>query len=149
MTGSSSTRLSVSILFGQPTHITVDGSMSFLQMMRDIQRIVNVEPRHMRLVFKKDNGPIQCKDDPDRFRGFRDDRDVQWNLQLAKTPFGGIWKLTCGRGDSHLWSLRWTQHMCLDLRLGYGTERSLLTVWISEADRLPRRMITCPSVRDH
>ena len=86
MTGSSSTRLSVSILFGQPTHITVDGSMSFLQMMRDIQRIVNVEPRHMRLVFKKDNGPIQCKDDPDRFRGFRDDRDVQWNLQLAKTP---------------------------------------------------------------
>ena len=83
----SSTQLSVSILGNpQATTITVDGSMSFLQMMRHIQTVVNVEPRHMRLVFKKDNALIRCNKDPDRFRGFRDDRDVQWNLQLAKTP---------------------------------------------------------------
>ncbi len=58
-------------------------------MMRAIQKIVGVEPRHMRLAFQDEDGASLCND---RFRGFRDDCDAAWNIELAKTSCGQLFK---------------------------------------------------------
>ena len=87
----SCTQLKIHTLGGPSStpSITVDHSMTYLQMMRAIQTIVGVEPRHMRLAFQDKHGALLGDD---QFRGFRDDCDASWNIELAQTSCRHLFK---------------------------------------------------------